>query len=162
MRRTGLIAAAALALSAWAAGARAADEAAPLAVYGNRQTIELAPVLLAADEFYIPGSVLRVSIDNTTPLGFGFEREADVFFDASPAFRVDAGASSSVRRVAWFATAAPLRSGWAWGQQYLDRGVIAVDAAIGKGHVVLFAPEILQRGQPHATFKLLFNSIYLK
>jgi hypothetical protein len=26
--------------------------------------------------------------------------------------------------------------------------------------VLLFAPEILQRAQPHATFKLLFNGIY--
>ncbi len=49
MRRTGLIAAAALMLSAWAPAAHA-DEA-PLQVYGNLQTIELAPVLYAADEF---------------------------------------------------------------------------------------------------------------
>jgi NitT/TauT family transport system substrate-binding protein len=54
MRRTGQFMAAALMLSAWAAPAHAEDDAAPLAVYGNRQTIELAPVLLAADEFY-PG-----------------------------------------------------------------------------------------------------------
>ena len=51
MRRTGLIAAAALMLSAWTTGARAGDDAAPLQVYGNLQTIELAPVLYAAEEF---------------------------------------------------------------------------------------------------------------
>ena len=49
MRRTSLIAAAALVLSAWAPGAHAEDAA--LQVYGNLQTIELAPVLYAADEF---------------------------------------------------------------------------------------------------------------
>jgi NitT/TauT family transport system substrate-binding protein len=50
MRRTGLIAAAALMLSAWTTGAQAQADA-PLQVYGNLQTIELAPVLYAADEF---------------------------------------------------------------------------------------------------------------
>jgi hypothetical protein len=119
-----------------------------------------APRALGADEFYIPGSVLRVSIDNTTPLGFGFEREADVFFDASPAFRVDAGASSSVRRVAWFATAAPLRSGWAWGQRFLEGTAAIVDAPLGKGHVLLFGPEVIYRAQSHGTFKFLFNGIH--
>src|SRR6187551_3980870 len=52
MRRTGLIAAAALMLSTFAPGVRAEDASAPLQVYGNLQTIELAPVLYAADEFY--------------------------------------------------------------------------------------------------------------
>ena len=36
----------------------------------------------------IPGSVLRVHVDNTSPLGFGFEPEVDVFFDNSPVFRL--------------------------------------------------------------------------
>ena len=81
MRRTGLIAAAALMLSAWAPGARAED--APLQVYGNLQTIELAPVLYAADEFSAdPVEVKMGGIPNlvgepTVP-GFGEEGVADV------------------------------------------------------------------------------------
>jgi len=64
MRRTGLIAAAALMLSAWTTGARAEDEA-PLQVYGNLQTIELAPVLYAAGEFSpIPVEVKMGGIPN--------------------------------------------------------------------------------------------------
>jgi len=35
-----------------------------------------------------------------------------------------------------------------------------VEAALGKGRVLLFGPEITFRGQPHGTFKFLFNSIY--
>jgi hypothetical protein len=53
-----------------------------------------------------------------------------------------------------------LRSGWAWGQQNLDQAVAIVEAAVGKGHLVLFGPEITWRAQPHGTFKLLFNGIY--
>lgn len=63
MRRTSLIAAAALIVSAWATGAQAED--APLQVYGNLQTIELAPVLYAADEFSpIPVEVKMGGIPN--------------------------------------------------------------------------------------------------
>ena len=116
---------------------------------------------LKPDEFYIPGSVLRVAVDNTTPLGYGFEREVDVFFDASPAFRLEPGnPATGARRVAWFATPSPLRSGWAWGQQYLDGALAVVDATLGKGHVLIFGPEITYRAQPHGTFKFLFNGIH--
>jgi hypothetical protein len=115
---------------------------------------------LGADEFYIPGSVLRVAVDNTVPIGYGFEREVDVFFDASPAFKFDGGASGAgASRVAWYASASPLRSGWAWGQQHLQGTLAAVDVTLGKGHVLLFGPEIAYRAQPHGTFKFLFNGI---
>src|SRR5262245_32626526 len=116
---------------------------------------------LSREQFYIPGSVLRVRVDNTTPLGYGFESDADVLFDRSPVFKLDADAAArNVRRVAWFASASPLRSGWAWGQRYLENGVAVVDAPLGRGRVLLFGPEITFRAQPHGTFKFLFNAIY--
>jgi hypothetical protein len=34
-----------------------------------------------------------------------------------------------------------------------------VDAKVGKGWVVLYGPQVLYRGQPHATFKLVFNAL---
>jgi hypothetical protein len=89
--------------------------------------------------------------------------QADVMFDDSPVFRLGEGAEAAgIRRIAWFDTPAPLRSGWAWGQAYLDKGVIGVDAKVGEGRVLLFGPEILQRAQPHGTFKFLFNGIYTR
>jgi zinc carboxypeptidase len=116
---------------------------------------------LSREQFYIPGSVLRVRVDNTTPLGYGFEPDVDVFFDRSPVFKLDADAAArNVRRVAWFASASPLRSGWAWGQHYLENGVAVIDAPLGRGRVLLFGPEITFRAQPHGTFKFLFNAIY--
>ena len=36
----------------------------------------------------------------------------------------------------------------------------AIEASYGKGKVYLFGPEITFRGQPHGTFKFLFNGIY--
>jgi hypothetical protein len=116
---------------------------------------------LGRERFYVPGSVLRVSVDNTTPLGYGFEREVDVFFENSAAFRLGADASDrGLRRVAWFSSAAPLRSGWALGQRYLENAVAVIDAPLGRGRALLFGPEINFRGQSHGTFKFLFNAIY--
>ena len=43
----------------------------------------------------------------------------------------------------------------------LDGGVLAIEARVGKGRVILYGAEILQRAQPHGTFKLLFNALYL-
>ena len=63
--------------------------------------------------------------------------------------------------MAWFNSPSPLRSGWAWGSEILDKGVEIVDATVGQGKVYLFAPEITFRAQPHGTFKFLFNGILL-
>jgi Zinc carboxypeptidase len=116
---------------------------------------------LGRDKFYVPGSVLQVSVDNTHPIAYGMESRADVFFDESPAFRVEpAAAGKVVQVVAWFAGDSPLRSGWAWGQHYLSGTVAVAAATVGKGRVYLYGPEITFRAQPHGTFKLLFNGIY--
>jgi hypothetical protein len=116
---------------------------------------------LPADKFYVPGSVLRVQVDTTQPVSYGLAREVDVFYDNSPAFRLGSDAAAKgVRPLAWFSSGTPLRSGWAWGQGYLDGAVEAAEASVGRGTVYLFAPEITFRGQSHGTFRWLFNAIY--
>ncbi|PYR00913.1 MAG: peptidase [Acidobacteria bacterium] len=116
---------------------------------------------LPREKFYIPGTILEARIDNTNPLAYGMGDTAMVMWDESPAFRLQPEAGlKGVKPVAWFDSATPLRSGWAWGQQYLDQAVAIVDAPVGKGRVVLFGPEVLWRAQPHGTFKLFFNGIY--
>jgi hypothetical protein len=52
-----------------------------------------------------------------------------------------------------------LGSGWAWGEHYLEDGVVAAEAKVGKGRALFFGPEILKRAQPHGTFPLLFNAL---
>jgi hypothetical protein len=116
---------------------------------------------LPREKYYIPGSILEARIDNTQPLAYGMNEHAMVFYDESPAFRLQPEAAmKGVRPIAWYDSPTPLRSGWAWGQQYLDQAVSIADAQVGKGHVVLFGNEVNWRGQPHGTFKLLFNGIY--
>ena len=116
---------------------------------------------LPREKYYVPGSILRVAVDGASPLAYGMADHVDVFFSNSPVFTLLPDASrKGVRPVAWFDSAEPLRSGWAWGQSYLQAGVIAVDASVGKGRVVLLGPEVTFRAQPHGTFKFLFNGLY--
>ena len=116
---------------------------------------------LPGTKYYIPGAILRVAIDNTHPLAYGMDKQVDVFFDNSPVLELAPDSTlRGVKPVAWFDSKTPLRSGWAWGQHYLEGGTAAVEATLGKGKVFLFGPEITFRAQPHGTFKLLFNSIY--
>ena len=111
--------------------------------------------------YFVPGSVLTARVDTRHPLAAGMRERADFFFDNSPVFKLKPGATQAgIRTIAMFDTATPLRSGWAWGQKYLDGGVLALEARVGKGSAILYGPEILQRAQPHGTFKLLFNGIY--
>jgi hypothetical protein len=116
---------------------------------------------LPREKFFIPGTILEARIDPTNPLAYGMSDKAMVMWDESPAFRLQPEAQlKGVKPVAWFDNATPLRSGWAWGQQYLDQAIAIVDAPLGKGRVVLFGPEVLWRAQPHGTFKMFFNGIY--
>jgi len=115
---------------------------------------------LRSEKFYIPGSVLRARVDNTNPLAHGMADTVDVFFDNTPAFTLLPDAAlRGTKAVAWFDDGKLLRSGWAWGESYLHRSVQVAEAAVGNGKVFLFGPEIAFRGQPHGTFKLLFNGI---
>jgi hypothetical protein len=116
---------------------------------------------LPREKYFVPGSILEARVDNTNPLAYGMSEHAMVFYDESPAFRLQPEAAlKGVKPVAWYESPTPLRSGWAWGQQYLDQAVSIVEAPVGKGHVVLFGNEVNWRAQPHGTFKLLFNGIY--
>jgi hypothetical protein len=113
---------------------------------------------LTRRDFYVPGSLLQARVDNTKPLGFGMSDRAIVFFDSSPAFRLKAGGDV----IAWYDSAEPLRSGWAWGQKVLESTAAVVQLNVGKGKLVLYGPEVLFRSQPHGTYKLFFNGLFLR
>ncbi len=112
---------------------------------------------LGRDKFYVPGSLMRARVEPTSPLAWGVDERVDVMFLASPVFKLPADDAKGLKRVAWYDGKTTLRSGWAWGQESLDGGVAEAD--VGKGKLVLCGPHILFRGQPHGTFKFLFNAL---
>ncbi len=116
---------------------------------------------LPREKFFIPGSLLRMNVDNTNPLAYGMPKLVDVFFDSSPVFRLAPTVElQHTAPVGWFTGTQVLDSGWAWGQQYLDGGTAVAEASVGEGKVVLLGPEVNFRDQPHGTYKLLFNGLY--
>ncbi len=116
---------------------------------------------LPNDKFYVPGSLLRMNVDNNNPLAYGMPKQVDVFFDNSPVFKLEPTVElQHTSPVGWFSGKEVLDSGWVWGQQYLDGGTAVAEASVGEGKVVLLGPEVNFRDQPHGTYKLLFNGLY--
>jgi hypothetical protein len=117
---------------------------------------------LASEKYYIPGSILRVSVDPKHSVSWGMPDACDVYFENSPVFTIspDALVKGQIKPLMWFDTATPLRSGWAWGQAYLQGGVTAFEANVGNGKLYAFGPEITFRAQSHGTFKMVFNALY--
>jgi zinc carboxypeptidase len=108
----------------------------------------------ARESFYVPGSLLRTNVDPSAPMAYGMPPQVDLFFDNNPVFK------NLTPAAAWFSGTQLLTSGWAFGQKLLDGGTVAGEASLGKGKVYLIGPDVTFRGQPHATFKLLLNTLY--
>ena len=116
---------------------------------------------LTREQYFTPGSVLDMKIEHGSPLTHGFGERVNVLFSHSPTFSLDADAEAQgVRRIGWYDTESPLKSGWAWGERYLQNGVGAIEADYGQGKLFIFGPRITFRAQPHGTFGFLFNGIY--
>ncbi|KAF1710314.1 peptidase [Pseudoxanthomonas kalamensis DSM 18571] len=114
-------------------------------------------------EIYIPGSILKATVASNAPATWGLGEEVDLYYadgkmSRSPVFKINS--NSPANALLKFNTNKPLRSGWAWGQQYLENGVIGAQAPVGKGQVYLFSTDITFRTQMHGGYKLLFNSLY--
>jgi hypothetical protein len=126
------------------------------------ETVDGKERTLPAEKFYIPGSILQVKIDSTQKQTWGMNATANMYFQQSPVFKAspDAIVDGKIKPLIWFNTDKPLKSGWAWGQSYLQDAIAAFAAPIGKGQLVAFGPEITFRAQTHGTFKLLFNQLY--
>jgi hypothetical protein len=115
---------------------------------------------LPRNRFYVPGSILSMRVDTTTALAQGMRPVTDFYYDNAPAFRLlPAAEPRGVKRIAWIDDATPLRSGWAWGQRYLNGVTEVLQAPVGKGMLVLYGPDPYFRSQPHGTFKILFNGL---
>ena len=115
---------------------------------------------VSRENFFCPGSVLRVLVDNTQPIAYGMPAEANAYFissmalDAAPSF-----ANLPNSPVVLFPKDNILKSGWLQGESYLSNKVAVAEVRLGKGRMVLMPLRIQNRAQPHGTFKLLFNAI---
>ncbi len=119
---------------------------------------ELTPV--PPEKFYIPGSLIKAHSNPADPIAYGVPANLTVDFDSSPAFTLEPEAAlAGLHSIAWYDDDNLLASGWAWGSKYINHTTAIAAAPVGKGKVVLYGPEVTFRGQPHATFKYLFNGV---
>ncbi len=111
----------------------------------------------AEEDFFIPGSLLKIEVDNTDPLGYGMPAESIGFFAQSPVFETEDGVDTMVN----YASDDVLASGWTLGEELVHGQDAVVNASVGQGNVVMLGFRAQHRSQAHGTFKLLFNSLYL-
>ena len=122
---------------------------------------------LSSQDFFIPGSVIRLDVDPAHPLGYGMNDEAMALFSRSQVLEriggAEGGSGTDIGRISTpvcYADADFLVSGWTLGGDEVLAGYpAAAQVGVGEGQVVLFAFRPHFRGQPRNTFKLLFNAL---
>ncbi|AGA30256.1 M14 family metallopeptidase [Singulisphaera acidiphila] len=113
-----------------------------------------------SSRFYAPGSIVRVTRTGTSSLTRGVSSELSAYFDHSLAFDVPENVQRPGKVGLRYAGKNLLESGWLLGPEVIQGKAALVEFNIGPGRVVLFGFPPQHRGQPHGTFRLLFNSFY--
>ncbi|MFH1572522.1 MAG: M14 metallopeptidase family protein [Acidobacteriota bacterium] len=112
------------------------------------------------EQFFCPGSIVRVLVDAAHPLGFGMREEADAYFGNSMVLDpVPAFSSVEASVILRYPAGDILRSGWMHGEPQITNKVAAAEVRMGTGRIVLLPLRVQHRVQPHGTFKVFFNAI---
>jgi hypothetical protein len=111
-------------------------------------------------KFFCPTSILRVNIDNKSPIGYGMPKEAAVMFSRSLAMNTWIPFGEWDRKVvASFPEENILLSGWLLGDKVIARKAAVVDVKYKKGHIILIGIRCQHRAQSHGTYKFLLNAL---
>lgn len=106
-------------------------------------------------QFYIPGSILQVSVDPKNPIAFGSTPTVPIFYENGPVFRLREGAQS----IASFEQDEPLLSGWSLGGKLLKGTSAIAQQDKGRGHIILFGFRPQYRAISEVTYRFLFNAL---
>jgi hypothetical protein len=135
----------------------ALDDANDFLVYHFDVPVGNALAGLRREQFYIPGSLVRIDVDTRHPVGFGMQPAAAAFFQDSRAFEVTGPEAEVVAR---YGTGDILLSGWEVGAaEHLAGRPAVVRVPYGRGDLVLIGFRAQFRAQPAGTFRLLFNAL---
>ncbi len=110
---------------------------------------------LDCKEFYCPGSLLRIIVDPTQPLGWGLRRDETAVFINSSAFVLEGEGKVAAR----YPLADPNLSGWLLGATHLAGKAALLEVPLGLGRVVLIGFRAQFRAQSRGTYRVLFNAI---
>lgn len=121
------------------------------------------------ERLFVPGSIVKLTLDPSQPLAFGLPQETAAFFAFSSVYVPvgQAGGSSNgasasrpnIRQIARYGERDILLSGWLEGEDLMAGLTAVAQADVGAGRVVLFGFPVQHRAQSYATFRLLFNAL---
>ena len=117
---------------------------------------------LSRDQHFAPGTILRVQVDPSHPIGYGMPAETYGFYNNSPFFTLTEGfVTQRATVVARYPNTNVVASGWLKGEELMAGRAAVVSIDMNPGRIVLFGLRPQHRAQTHATFPLLFNALYL-
>jgi len=108
------------------------------------------------DAFYCPGSLLRVVMDTSHPLGLGLPRDTAVLFMNSMVFEGTGGETTLVGK---YPIGDPKLSGWILGSEHLEGKGALAEVSYGDGRVILIGFRPYFRAQTRGTYRVFFNAI---
>jgi hypothetical protein len=116
---------------------------------------------LTRDQHFAPGTIMRVEVDTSHPIGAGMAAGTYGFYNNSPFFALtEAFSSQKVSVVARFPNTNVVASGWLRGEDFMAGRAAVVTVELNPGRIVLFGLRPQHRAQTQATFPLLFNAFY--
>jgi hypothetical protein len=117
---------------------------------------------LRRDQHFAPGTILRIQVDTSNPIGYGMAADTYGFYNNSPFFTlVDGFNATKASVIARYPNEDIVASGWLRGEDAMAGRAAVVEVNTRPGRIVLFGLRPQHRAQTHATFPLLFNSLYL-
>ena len=131
------------------------DDASRLLVHHLKLPVSNPLARMSNSDFFAPGSLLKIEVDNRHPIGFGMPESAAALYMNGPAYNVEKGDT-----IARFSEEKTLLSGLLIGQEHIGGLSALVSVPIGLGKIILFGFRPHFRAQARGTYKLLFNSVY--
>jgi hypothetical protein len=116
---------------------------------------------VAEAKFFCPTSLLKIKVDNTSPIGYGMPSEAAAMFNQSLAFNtwLPSTGDWEEKVVASYPEENILLRGWILGEDLIARRAAVIDAKYKKGHIILIGFRCQHRAQTHGTYKFLLNAL---
>jgi hypothetical protein len=113
------------------------------------------------NDFWSPGSTLKVKVDNTNPFAYGMPEDAlALFLDGGQVYETLPGPDSQqMERIVTYVDRNVLQSGWLLGEEIIADKAAVVSVKHGEGTVYLIGFRAQHRHQTHGTYKLVFNAL---
>ncbi len=117
---------------------------------------------LERNEFYCPGSLVKIVSDTNHPVAYGMEESCAGFFWNNSAFDIEPVAEKvkPPRVITRYADKEVFMSGRLIGEKYMRGKAGIVEVPYGKGKIILNGFRVKFRASVPVTFKLFFNSLY--